>query len=1035
MGKCTLMSAIAGGVLVMTSVSTAETNNATRESRMTPDSQPRIVKPIGSLSDDPRLKHFGLAKMPPAPEDGYSNAAFLAKVGPHATREELAQTNNIEAISTCPFCQPGFVEGGEGPLPTLWTEWGDAFRARPDAQAGNWLVDQGCFIITACFGSTNAAFSRPTPMTLPATSTLVPSGRICGFLSNFSAPNDAADAANISHFNFVSPNSPSNPAGCATYDPPNSPPPQTGNQRDQDAYEIFVPAGGINNFRLFATFGNEYEVIFYVNKLFPAPGDITSCWTDPGDSDSPITEHGFIAVTAGGGNSATTAGASGGEEGKANTTWAWPRNGGTFLPQGTYHIFIRPKTFGNLVSPPIAPSTRYEIRTQGTIGTGLGTGACCVLPSNTCQDNTLAYLCEEQPGFAPIPGGLGGVYKGDGVTCAQVAASSLPCNITPFTANEGAGADGCTNPTAPTDVNRGCDGLVPPLTLNTLPINPGQTIQGFTGGERIPPYGSVVIDGDFFQWDGTGTPGLVNVRFSLDSEIPMDFFVFVAPDTSIDLCEDLLGFGFGGNATPVRGQVIDFCIPGNSVVVVGVSPNAVPYPCGSPNGPTYKLTFTQTACNNVACCTLAGSCSDMTGPACYAAGGISLGEGTTCATSTCCSGASVCTGSTVTENGLPRRLNPTPTGSDACKNQSTLGAQDTFNGGCSQGNTTNDFSLVNPGQKVCATTSSFRFEDDADWYQLTVPAGVDPYVGVVLRAQVPLTATLFRKPAGVICTANEADLNPFTIGSAGVGSCDTEVAIIGDCLAAGTTLYLRVTSGFLEYDIPCTGGTTPAAQYYLEYITGPCTGTAVSCTGTAENESACQDGQINAGCNATTPQFGAIACNQTICGTADYRNNLRDLDWYQFTHPGGNLTVQWNAAFYGQVTVVRPGTTGPAGCDDFTVVDGRQFIQPNTATNFTVNALAAGTYWIIAGVDFDGTKTVCCSASSNYSLRIQCTPPSCKGDFNNDNLRNTADLVAFLGFFGQSVPPANPNADFNNDNQVNTADLVAFLGVFGVPCP
>lgn len=324
------MSAIAGGVLVMTSVSTAETNNATRESRMTPDSQPRIIKEIGSLSADPRLKHFGLAKMPPAPEDGYSNAAFLAKVGPHATKEEMAQTNNIEAISTCPFCQPGFTAAAETALPSIWTEWGDGFRARSDAQAGAWLTDQGCFIITACFGSTNAAFSRPTPLTQLATSALVPSGRVCGFLSNFSAPNDAADAAGISHFNSLAQNTPSNAAGCATYDPPNSAPAQTGNQRDQDAYEIIVPAGGINNFRLFATFANEFEVIFYVNKLFPAPGDINSCWTDPGDTDSPITEHGFIANVAGGGTSATSAGTAGGEEGKANTTWAWPRNGGTF---------------------------------------------------------------------------------------------------------------------------------------------------------------------------------------------------------------------------------------------------------------------------------------------------------------------------------------------------------------------------------------------------------------------------------------------------------------------------------------------------------------------------------------------------------------------------------------------------------------------------------------------------------------------------------------------------------------------------------
>ncbi|MFM9957425.1 MAG: hypothetical protein ACKVZJ_05085 [Phycisphaerales bacterium] len=65
------------------------------------------------------------------------------------------------------------------------------------------------------------------------------------------------------------------------------------------------------------------------------------------------------------------------------------------------------------------------------------------------------------------------------------------------------------------------------------------------------------------------------------------------------------------------------------------------------------------------------------------------------------------------------------------------------------------------------------------------------------------------------------------------------------------------------------------------------------------------------------------------------------------------------------------------------------------------------------------------------------TPPAvpCKGDLTNDGLRNTADLTQFLGAFGTTVPPSNPNADFNNDGFVNTADLTQFLGVFGVPCP
>lgn len=59
--------------------------------------------------------------------------------------------------------------------------------------------------------------------------------------------------------------------------------------------------------------------------------------------------------------------------------------------------------------------------------------------------------------------------------------------------------------------------------------------------------------------------------------------------------------------------------------------------------------------------------------------------------------------------------------------------------------------------------------------------------------------------------------------------------------------------------------------------------------------------------------------------------------------------------------------------------------------------------------------------------------PPCLGDLNADGQRDTADLVIFLGQFGQTG--AGLSADFNHDNIVNTNDLTQFLGVFGVPCP
>ncbi len=56
----------------------------------------------------------------------------------------------------------------------------------------------------------------------------------------------------------------------------------------------------------------------------------------------------------------------------------------------------------------------------------------------------------------------------------------------------------------------------------------------------------------------------------------------------------------------------------------------------------------------------------------------------------------------------------------------------------------------------------------------------------------------------------------------------------------------------------------------------------------------------------------------------------------------------------------------------------------------------------------------------------------CLGDFNNDGIINTADLLFLLGDFGCM---SNCVADMNDDGVVSTPDLLEFLGVFGQPCP
>lgn len=86
------------------------------------------------------------------------------------------------------------------------------------------------------------------------------------------------------------------------------------------------------------------------------------------------------------------------------------------------------------------------------------------------------------------------------------------------------------------------------------------------------------------------------------------------------------------------------------------------------------------------------------------------------------------------------------------------------------------------------------------------------------------------------------------------------------------------------------------------------------------------------------------------------------------------------------------------------------------------------------GGTWKGAGTSCIDGNSNGTADACETQAPCPGDFNNDRVRNTADLSIFLGRFGQNVTPGS-TGDLNADGLVNTPDLTIFLGVFGVPCP
>lgn len=103
---------------------------------------------------------------------------------------------------------------------------------------------------------------------------------------------------------------------------------------------------------------------------------------------------------------------------------------------------------------------------------------------------------------------------------------------------------------------------------------------------------------------------------------------------------------------------------------------------------------------------------------------------------------------------------------------------------------------------------------------------------------------------------------------------------------------------------------------------------------------------------------------------------------------------------------------------------GGQFISGETGPTLTISNASS-----LDAASYDCEVTTPCAV--RFSLPAVVT--LCQGDLNADGQRNTADLTAFLGTFGQTVTPC-AGGDLNADGVVNTVDLTIFLGKFGQPC-
>lgn len=198
---------------------------------------------------------------------------------------------------------------------------------------------------------------------------------------------------------------------------------------------------------------------------------------------------------------------------------------------------------------------------------------------------------------------------------------------------------------------------------------------------------------------------------------------------------------------------------------------------------------------------------------------------------------------------------------------------------------------------------------------------------------------------------------------------------------------------------------------------------------------------IAGGCtNPDACNFDPTAeCDNGTCAATAIALTLTTDCWggevsWNITGDGGNVVANTPQNTYGnQQTAVWNGCI-PAGCYTFAILDGYG------------DGMAGGTLYTSCTSDgdyqmTDGSGTVLFEmANANYgfgtthSFCIEALDPpvqECMGDFDNDGLVASSDLVILLANFqctGTCV------ADLNGDDAVNVSDVLIFLSLFGTNC-
>ncbi|MFA7331368.1 MAG: T9SS type A sorting domain-containing protein [Candidatus Delongbacteria bacterium] len=136
----------------------------------------------------------------------------------------------------------------------------------------------------------------------------------------------------------------------------------------------------------------------------------------------------------------------------------------------------------------------------------------------------------------------------------------------------------------------------------------------------------------------------------------------------------------------------------------------------------------------------------------------------------------------------------------------------------------------------------------------------------------------------------------------------------------------------------------------------------VDCQGTAEVEP-------NEGWNDENATYGEITCGETVCGTTWATGGNRDLDWFHFTHTGGDIEVTTQIGMFDCILFLTD--FDPAGA----IIASADASPMCVAETITFAGLAAGEYHlVIAHNDFEGVDT-----DQDYALTLTCLGDPCEG--------------------------------------------------------